>query len=78
MNQTDMVLNHMRRYGSITPREADSEYGIMRLGARIWDLKRIGYRIKKEEVKSTNRFGDPVHFARYRLEGDNEDNQGRA
>jgi hypothetical protein len=50
----------------------------MRLGARIWDLKRMGYRIKKEEVKSTNRFGDPVHFARYRLEGDNEDHQGWA
>lgn len=67
MNQNDMILNHLMKYGSITPREADSEYGIMRLGARVYDLRRMGYIIKKETVKATNRFGDPVHFAKYTM-----------
>lgn len=40
MTQTEKVLRHMKRFGSITPLEAMEEYGIMRLGARIWDLKR--------------------------------------
>jgi hypothetical protein len=68
MNQNDMILSHLMKYGSITPREADSEYGIMRLGARIYELKRMGFAIKKETVKATNRFGDPVHFARYTMD----------
>ena len=42
MTQTEKVLRHMKRFGSITPLEAMEEYGIMRLGARIWDLKREG------------------------------------
>lgn len=68
MTQTDMVLNHLRKYSSITPREAEDLYAIMRLGARIYDLKRQGYVIKAINIKSTNRFGDPVRFARYFLE----------
>ena len=39
MTQTDRVLRHLQDYGSISPHEALAEYGIMRLGARIWDLK---------------------------------------
>lgn len=68
MTQTDMVLNHLRKYSSITPREAEDLYAIMRLGARIYDLKRQGYVIKSINIKTTNRFGDPVRFARYFLE----------
>ena len=67
MTQSDMVLRHMQIYGSITGKEAMDEYGIMRLGARIYDLKKLGYSIIKHEVCAKNRFGDPVHFARYEL-----------
>jgi len=65
MTQNEMVLRHMQIYGSITPREAMEQYAIMRIGARIYDLKKMGHDISKTEVKSVNRFGDPVHFARY-------------
>lgn len=65
MTQNEMVLRHMQIYGSITQREAMEKYAIMRLGARIYDLKKMGHDISKIEVKSVNRFGDPVHFARY-------------
>ena len=68
MTQSDMVLRHMKIYGSITPREALDQYAIMRLGARIYDLKRMGYKIITMNIKTENRFGDPVHFARYILD----------
>jgi hypothetical protein len=64
-----MVLEHLKTYGSITPLEAQELYGIMRLGARIWDLRHdSGVKIKKETKRSKNRYGASVHFASYRLE----------
>ena len=73
MTQTEKILEHMKTYGSITPVEAYSHYAILRLGARIYDLRREGYHIKSESVKGTNRFGGTMHYSRYRLEGGNED-----
>lgn len=34
-SQNEMVLEHLRAKGTITPMEAMNQYGIMRLGARI-------------------------------------------
>ena len=47
MSQCNRVLQHLQAYGSITPLEAMQEYGIMRLGARIYDLKKMGYSIDR-------------------------------
>lgn len=69
--QNDMVLEHLRAKGTITPMEAMNQYGIMRLGARIWDLKRDGHRITRRLVSGKNRFGLRVDFAEYRLEENN-------
>ena len=71
MNQTEMVLDYLERHGSITPLEAMNKLGIMRLGARIFDLKESGVKIITERVSEKNRFGDVVNFARYRLEKEN-------
>lgn len=68
MTQTEKILRHLKKFGSITPLEAMEEYGIMRLGARIWDLKKAGYEIRSQDVKGRNRFGEPTRFARYSLE----------
>ena len=62
-----MVLQHLKLYGSITPKDAMNIYGIMRLGARIYDLKGEGYQIAKEMECGINRFGRPVAYARYLL-----------
>lgn len=67
MSQTKQILHHMERYGSITALEAMQEYGCMRLGARVWDLRQDGHRILREMVEGRNRFGDATRFARYRL-----------
>ena len=44
-------------------------YGCMRLGARIYDLKRAGYDITVERETAPNRYGKPVTYARYTLRG---------
>ena len=67
MTQTEQVQDHLERYGSITPLEAMEEYGIMRLGARIYDLKRAGVQIISEMETAPNRDGKSVSYARYRL-----------
>lgn len=68
MSQCERILRHLRDYRTITPIEALSEYGCMRLGARIFDLKKMGYNIKKTTTKGTNRYGEPTHYATYSLE----------
>lgn len=68
MTQCERILLHFHKYGSITQKEADDLYGITRLGARVYNLKQMGYKISKAIVKSTNRYGEKVHFARYFLD----------
>jgi hypothetical protein len=67
LTQIELILLHMRTHGSITPLDAQSEYGIMRLGARIWDARKAGHNIVEETVAVKNRFGKICHVARYRL-----------
>lgn len=68
MSQNQRVLQHMMKWGSITAREAYECYGIMRLGARIDDLKRIGYKIHSSMEQGENRYGELTRYARYRLQ----------
>ena len=67
--QTDKqtVLAHLRNVGPITPLVALENYGILRLGARVWDLRHDGYEIKTEMVTGTDRYGNPMRYARYTL-----------
>lgn len=68
MTQCERVLKYMEEFGTINPMQAMSDLGIMRLGARIWDLKKAGYKISRQMVAGRNRYGEPVNFAEYRLE----------
>ena len=68
MTQYDRIIRHMEDYGSITPLEAMSEYGIMRLASRVNDLKNRGLDIRRVMESSKNRYGEPVCYARYYLE----------
>ena len=68
MNQCDMILQYMRDTGSITPWEAMREFGCMRLGARIYDLRRRGHGIERTLVSDTNRYGKRVQYARYTVQ----------
>lgn len=70
--QVDKILNYLKLYGNITSLEALEQFGIMRTASRISELRKTGYNIKTETVKSKNRFGETVHFGKYILEDKNE------
>lgn len=65
--QCAAILAHLKRHGSITPLEALNRYGCMRLGARIYDLKRAGNPIEKRWEIRRNESGEYKRFARYEL-----------
>lgn len=65
MSQEIQILNYLRRGHAITPLEALWKFGCLRLGARIYDLRRMGYRIDKAMVGN----GTRKRWARYRLRG---------
>lgn len=71
-NQKYRVLHYMRTYGSITPLQALGDLGIMRLGARIYELKKMGYGIRTESEAGVNRMGERTRYARYSLENNEE------
>jgi hypothetical protein len=67
MIQRDMVLNALRhRPGGLTALDALRDFGCMRLGARVWELKRDGHRVESELVEVETRDGT-ARVARYRL-----------
>lgn len=65
--QNQQVLAYIKRYGSITPLQALDKLGVMRLGARCWELKQDGVPITKTMVKVRTREGT-TRVARYSLE----------
>ena len=65
--QQQRVIKYMNDFGSITSAEAIMEIGVYRLASRISDLKKMGYSIEKTMVAATNRYGETVHFAKYKL-----------
>lgn len=66
-NQTEALLEHLKKYGNITSIGAIQMYGITRLSAKIYTLRALGYQIYTEREKSKNRYGNIVSFARYYL-----------
>lgn len=66
-NDRDLILMHLKKYGSITQDEASEEYGIKRLSARICELRDMGYHIETVMISCKNRRGSISSFARYRL-----------
>jgi hypothetical protein len=44
--QNQLILDHMKRTGSITMREALIDYSVQSLTKRIQELRASGYRIK--------------------------------
>ena len=68
MTQNNMVLYNLN-LGPITPAEAYEKLGVMRLSARIYDLRAMGYPIEMELKTEKNRFGASVTFAEYSMGG---------
>lgn len=65
--QCKRILDYLDDYGSITPIEALRDLGIMRLAARIHEIRsRYGIPVDGESVKDVNRMGEPIHYTRYK------------
>lgn len=65
--QNERIIEHMKKYGSITQLEALNDCGVMRLASRISDLRKKGYYIVSEMVVVENRFGEKCHVKRYKF-----------
>lgn len=68
MTQNEQVLRHLLNNKKITSLEAVELYGIMRLGARIYDLKKQGYQIKTYLRVGKSQNGESMVYAEYRME----------
>ena len=44
-NQTTKILNHLKKYGSVSTYDSFLRYGCTRLSARIFDLRKQGFNI---------------------------------
>lgn len=66
-NHRELILMHMKKYGSITHKEAEAEYGCARLASRINELRRMGYAIETEMITGKGKHGGKTSYARYRL-----------
>ena len=67
-SQNEMILDYIKRFGSITPLEAMRDLGIYRLASRISDMRRLGLPVVAEWAEVETRYGDKTRVKRYSLE----------
>lgn len=70
VTQCERIIQYIDENGSINQMEALREIGCMRLASRMCDIKKMGYPVRRTMEVSKNRYGEPVHFAKYFIEGD--------
>lgn len=69
LTQGVVLINHLKKYGKITTYEAFKKYGITRLSAKIFDLRK-DYNITSINTTKKNRYGQVCTFCTYILEGE--------
>lgn len=67
MSQSKVILKHLESGKEITQLEATQKYGILRLGAIIFNLRKDGYRIMSRREHNPNRYGNVSNYAIYKL-----------
>ena len=65
----ERIIEYMREHGSITAKDAVYDLGILRLAARIHEIKKDVPIIKRIECK-TRQDGTTVHWTRYSIRGE--------
>ena len=66
MTQHERILQYIDDFGSISPMEAFNDLGITKLATRISEMSREGHQFTKLMECTKNRYGDKVHYMRYR------------
>lgn len=65
-SQELLVMDYIRKHGSITQKEAAEELGVTRLSAIIWKLvHNRGFVILSKDETAKNRFGAVCVYRRY-------------
>ena len=67
LSQNEEIVMYMKKYGSITQKDAYREFDCMRLAARIHLLKKQGVPILSRLEKSKKRNGRTTCYSRYYL-----------
>ena len=65
-NQHKRIVDYIRQHGSISERDAHI-VGIMKLSARLTEMRRLGYPLKGTWVKGRNEYG-AYRYMSYTLE----------
>ena len=68
-SQKDIILHHLMASQTITSQEAFTKYGVTRLSAIIFNLRREGYQIATKKKHGINRYGNTVNYGEYMLKG---------
>lgn len=71
LTQCDLIMRHLKDYGTLTGVEAMEEYGIAHLASRITDLRQQGVAIRREMKEGKNRYGEKTRYAVYSMEVEN-------
>lgn len=67
ISQKDVVLNHLKKYGSISTIECYEIYRITDLQHAIYLLRKENYKISDEWVSSKNKLGWANKYKKYTL-----------
>ncbi len=68
MSNKEKILEHLKKYGSITQLEAINLYWDWRLSAVIYNLKKEGYNITAKTIKVKRADGTNAYVSQYILE----------
>ena len=74
MTGKERILNHLKKFGSITQLEAINLYWDWRLSDKIYRLKKDGYSIKTETLKVKRADKTDAYVSKYTLEDMIEEN----
>lgn len=65
--QSELILEYIKQFGSITQLQAIVDLGVIRLPSRVFELRQKGYPIVSERVPVANRYGGKSYINRYSL-----------
>ena len=63
--QCDRIIAYIKQFGSITTLEAFTDLGVVRLGARISEMRSRGLPIIGKDEAVKNRYGEKCYIKRY-------------
>ena len=67
MSQSKVVLKHLQSGRELSQLEATKKYGVLRLGAIIFNLRKDGYKIITIREHKPNRYGNFSNYGVYKL-----------